>query len=701
MTPTTSGHIVLEGFEVGYEVSGNDSSPAVLLLPTWQIVHSRIYKMQVPYLARHFRVVSFDPPGNGASERSLDPRAYEYDRLVDQAVGLLDHLGIAAARVIGFSRGADYGIALAARYPERVEQLLLIAPGVSDDWQPQPNPGFWEPRDTYVGWEKRNIHYWHGHWDDWLEFFFGEIFNMPHSTKAVEDSIAWANETTPDMLALSIPNRDLFPKLPAVEAIESIRCPVHIIHGDRDQCDPIAASHALIQTRPDWGLITIEGGGHGILVREPVRVNLEIGRFFNVDQPLRRTWRRATIRDTPRALFVSSPIGLGHVQRDLAIARELRRLVPGLHIDWLAQSPVTTVLKQAGESIHPLSSALASESAHWEAEAARSGQHRMNCFYAFRNMDDILLTNFMVFLEATRDGAYDLWIGDEAWEVDYFLHENPELKTAPYAFMTDFLGWLPMDRSPGSREAYLTSDYNAEMIEQVTRARRVRDRALYIGDYGDLVPEHFGPGLPFIPDWTREHFDAVGYVTSFDPAAFRDTHALRQRLGYDPDSPLIIAAVGGTTIGRHLLSKVVDAWPLIQRERPDARCVVVAGPRITTDSLSHLPGIDVQPYVHNLHEHLAAADLGIVQGGLSTTMELVVNRRPFLYFPLCDHCEQVLHVAHRLDRYNAGRRMDYDTTTPESLATAALATLGSDTSGYRAFELGGATRAAQRIAELL
>jgi predicted glycosyltransferase len=235
----------------------------------------------------------------------------------------------------------------------------------------------------------------------------------------------------------------------------------------------------------------------------------------------------------------------------------------------------------------------------------------------------------------------------------------------------------------------------------VSRYRRVRDRALYNGDYDDLVPARFGPDLPFIPDWTRAHFDAVGYVTPFDPADYSDTSAIRQRLGYDPEAPLIIAAVGGTTIGRHLLGKVVDAWSLIQRERPEARLVIVAGPRISPESLPQQTGVQVRPYVHDLYEHLAVADLGIVQGGLSTTMELAVNRRPFLYFPLSDHCEQVFHVVHRLDRYRAGRRMDYATTTPASLASAALATLGADTSGYRAYESGGATRAAQRIAELL
>jgi predicted glycosyltransferase len=194
---------------------------------------------------------------------------------------------------------------------------------------------------------------------------------------------------------------------------------------------------------------------------------------------------------------------------------------------------------------------------------------------------------------------------------------------------------------------------------------------------------------------------AVGYVVPFDPATYADTRATRERLGYDPDQPLAIVAVGGTDVGRHLLKKVCSSWPLIHGERPDLRCVVVTGPRIDREAIASQPGLDVRPYVHDLYEHLAVADLGIVQGGLGTTMELTVNRRPFLYFPLHDHCEQLFHVAHRLDRYGAGVRLDYDATTPESLASTALATLGSDTSGYRAHDPGGAQRAAALIAELI
>ena len=93
---------------------------------------------------------------------------------------------------------------------------------------------------------------------------------------------------------------------------------------------------------------------------------------------------------------------------------------------------------------------------------------------------------------------YDLVVGDEAWDVDHFLHEHPELKRAPFVWMTDFVGFLPMPDG-GEREAFLTADYNAEMIEHVERHPRVRDRSIFVGDPDDIVPDGFGPGLPVDP----------------------------------------------------------------------------------------------------------------------------------------------------------------------------------------------------------
>ena len=411
--------------------------------------------------------------------------------------------------------------------------------------------------------------------------------------------------------------------------------------------------------------------------------------------PATRTWTRA-LRRPKRALYLSSPIGLGHARRDLAIAQELRRQVPGLEIDWLAQDPVTRVLEAEGERIHPASAWLANESAHIERESA---EHDLHAFQAIRRMDEILIANFMVFHDVVREERYDLWVGDEAWELDYYLHENPEQKRAAYVWLTDFVGWLPM-ADGGDHEAFLTADYNAEMIEHIARFPRVRDRAVFVGDPEDIVGDAFGPDLPLIRDWTEEHYDFAGYVTGFDPAEFADREALRAELGYRPDEQVCIVTVGGSGVGADLLRRVIAAFPEAKERVPALRMVVVAGPRIDPASLPSHEGLEIRAYVDELYRHLAACDLAVAQGGLTTGMELTANRRPFLYFPLRHHFEQNLHVRHRLGRYGAGRCMDFDTAEPDVIAAAIAEEIGRGVD-YRPVETDGAARAAALIAELL
>jgi hypothetical protein len=314
-------------------------------------------------------------------------------------------------------------------------------------------------------------------------------------------------------------------------------------------------------------------------------------------------------------------------------------------------------------------------------------------------MDEILLANFMVFHDVARDQDYDLWIGDEAWELDYYLHENPEQKRAAYCWLTDFVGWLPMPDG-GEHEAFLTADYNAEMIEHIARFPRLRDRAIFVGNRDDVVGDSFGPGLPRIGDWTEEHFDFAGYVTGFDPAELADREALRAELGYRQDEKVCIVTVGGSGVGEHLLRRVIASHPAARRAVPGLRMIVVAGPRIDPATLPPSEGLEVRPYVDELYRHLAACDIAVVQGGLTTSMELTANRRPFLYFPLRHHFEQNFHVRHRLDRYGAGRRMDFDAADPDAIATAIAEELARP-AAYRPVEADGAARAAALIADLL
>ena len=445
----------------------------------------------------------------------------------------------------------------------------------------------------------------------------------------------------------------------------------------------------------------MEGAGHLSFAREPVVVNRAIRDFAGCFRPLApalpasRTWARPLNRPK-RVLYVSSPIGLGHARRDLAIADELRKLRPGLEVHWLAQHPVTELLLRRSELIHPASALLASESGHIEGEAA---EHDLHAFQAVRTMDEILVSNFMVFAELTENEPFDLWVGDEGWDVDYFLYENPELKRAPYAWMTDFIGWLPMPDG-GAREQALTADYNAEMIEQIARWPSLRDRAVFVGNPADVVPHGFGDGLPGIRDWVERNYQFSGYVSGFDQAGFADRDALRAELGYLPDEKVCIVTVGGSGVGAALLRRVVAAYPAARRLVPGLRMIVVAGPRIDPGSLPSHDGLEVHGYVHDLYRHLAACDLAVVQGGLTTTMELTASQRPFIYIPLRHHFEQNYHVRHRLDRYGAGRCLDYGQTEPAALARAIADEIGRPVS-YRPVETDGAARAAALLAELI
>jgi predicted glycosyltransferase len=215
-----------------------------------------------------------------------------------------------------------------------------------------------------------------------------------------------------------------------------------------------------------------------------------------------------------------------------------------------------------------------------------------------------------------------------------------------------------------------------------------------------IVPRHFGPDLPFMPDWIERHFDFPGYVLPFDPADYADAERLRHELGLDPTRPLIVASVGGSGIGIHLLRRIAAAFAELRKDLPEARMLLVCGPRIDPGAIEPVDGIRAVGYVHDLFRTLACCDLAVVQGGLTTTMELVANRRPFIYVPLRNHFEQNHHVVHRLRRYRAPAPTGYDEATPERLAELMLERWGAPVD-YEPVESGGAGRAARMIVPLL
>ncbi len=702
--PDHEGFVERDVQRLFYEVYG-EGEDTVFLIPTWSLVHSRHWKMQIPYFARHFRVLTMDGLGNGRSDRCRDPQRYAPAEFARDCLAVMDASGTNSAVMVSLSRGAQYLLELARLAPQRVAGAAFIGPMfpyTPSHWSlllhPRFAPLFGRPSPVYRWWARMNAVHWLQDYPGFAEWFISRCLPEPHSTKAIEDGVGWALDTDPQTLIATARGTWLRDRRTLRGLAQNLNCSVLVIHGDRDRINPLRDGRAL--ARIGGGkLELVRAAGHFPHARKPVQVNLALRDFCQDTFGHRRTPRDPAVHrpdGRPRALYISSPIGLGHAQRDVAIARELRRLHPDLQIDWLAQDPVTRVLEAEGERIHPASAHLANESGHIESESA---EHDLHCFQALRRMDEILAANFMLFHDVVRDQRYKLWIGDEAWELDYYLHENPREKRAPFVWLTDFVGFLPMDDA-GERERFLTADYNADMIDHIANHPEVRDRALFVGNPEDIVPQRLGPQLPMIRDWTERNFDFTGYVTGFDPADLGERTKLRAELGYGDDERVCIVTVGGSGVGANLLRRVIAAFPEAKARVPAIRMIVVAGPRIDPASLPSHAGLKVVPYVHNLYRHLAACDLAVVQGGLTTAMELTAQKRPFLYFPLRHHFEQNLHVRHRLERYGAGRQMEFDDSPPERIAAAIAEEIDRDVT-YRDVETDGAAKAAQRIAELL
>jgi pimeloyl-ACP methyl ester carboxylesterase/predicted glycosyltransferase len=679
LRPVRDGYVERNGVKSWYAVWG-ESGPWIAFAPIFQIAHSSVLKATVPYLSAHFRVVTMDGRGNGRSDRPIGQQAYSFDEYYQDFLAVLDAAGADRVAVVGISATTMTALRLAAEQPQRVTHVI-VAGGYAQARLDNPK---------FAAEMQKQSARMRSDWPGYLDWFFSTLFTEPHSTKQYEDGVRYGWATSGETVDWA---RNGWLGNDVSELARRVKCPTLVIHGDGDQRVPYAAGEAIRDLVPGAQMLTIGGGGHLTAARDPVVFNRTL-RDFVGGTPRRSSWTRAMSRKR-KALFISSPIGMGHVQRDLAIARELRKLQPDLHIDWFTVDPAAAYLEREGEPVHPITRRLANESRHFEHVA---GEHDLSAFFAMRTMDEIMVRNFMTFADLMDAEHYDLVIGDEAWDVDYYYHENPELKRQPFVFLTDFVGCVPV--AGDEREAHLCADRNADDLEHVARFPHVRDAAIFVGNPQDVTEQPFGPGLPGIREWTDRNFSYTGYALPFDPKALSDTEKLRNKLGYKANEKIAIAAVGGTGVGGHLLQKIANAFPRMRRQVPELRMILVAGPRLSPDALPRCEGLEVKPYVHNLYEHLACSDLALVQGGLSTCMELVATRRPFLSFPLQNHFEQCVHVRRRLANYGADSSVAYAGLTPETLADKALAALHAPVR-YKPVETDGAARAARRVAEVL
>ena len=385
-----------------YEVFGA-GAPTILLMPAWSVVHSRTWKMQVPYLARHYRVVTFDGRGNGRSDRPGGRSSYLAAEYAADALAVMDATGTERAVVVSLSRGASYSLHLAAARPERVTARFSSAR--PPRWRRSPRRGCPMPaasrrRSTATTAGPRTTPpTGSATTAGFLEFFFSQVFAEPHSTKPIEDAIGWGLDTTPETLIDTQRGAILDADATSRPLLDRVRGPCLVIQGTDDAIVGPDAGPRLADALGDRArLVELAGSGHCPHARDPVKVNLLIRDFVDGLRTRRESGPAAL--DPGRSPARSGPCTSPHRSgwATPAGTRPSPTSCAGCIPTWRStgwpstRSPPSS--RPRGEHIHPASAELASESGHIERECA---DHDLHCFQAWRRMDEILLANFMVF----------------------------------------------------------------------------------------------------------------------------------------------------------------------------------------------------------------------------------------------------------------------------------------------------------------
>ena len=290
MPDQTGIAIAGDGVRLAYDVYGT-GAPTILLLPSAPIVHARQWKAQIPYLSRSYRVIAFDGRGNGRSDRPTDPAAYHDDRMTQDLAVVMDATDTPRAMLVGLCfDGVWRAVRLASESPERVSGIVAFAIGVP---HLTPSHPWWAEtavdaeRPTYEGWAKVSRHAWRRDYADSSRFFFEQINTEPHSTKLIEDAVAWALDGDIEAMIAEADAGFPFDRDQVAAICQSVRCPIQLVHGTEDHCQPLDRAQALA-TLIGAPLTIVEGADHMIPGRHPVLANLiirELAEAIRRDDP--------------------------------------------------------------------------------------------------------------------------------------------------------------------------------------------------------------------------------------------------------------------------------------------------------------------------------------------------------------------------------------------------------------------------------
>jgi pimeloyl-ACP methyl ester carboxylesterase len=265
--PVKQGFVKSRGSRIAWKLYGEGKS-VVLFIPTWSLVDSRVVRHQVAFLGTRARVLTYDPRGAGLSDRPNT--GYGFEEHSDDARAVLDENNVERAAVVTASRGINPAVLLAARHPERVERLAVIAPFM----QLHPLDPDEARRDR-----ERAAAAWRNDWPGFVRSFMERVFSEPDSRETIDELVQIALEASPEVLIQqeSELEWELAPPL-----LVQVRCPTLVIHGTGDKTTPLEMVRAVAAAIPDARLVLLEGAGHRPDIRDPQQVNRLLSEFLRL-----------------------------------------------------------------------------------------------------------------------------------------------------------------------------------------------------------------------------------------------------------------------------------------------------------------------------------------------------------------------------------------------------------------------------------
>lgn len=307
-------------------------------------------------------------------------------------------------------------------------------------------------------------------------------------------------------------------------------------------------------------------------------------------------------------LFFTSPIGLGHASRDIAIASKLE-----LGITFVSGEGATKLINDYGFKVEDLYRYDGFEvDEHGELKHAL--RWLMN-YWSYYKKCKVIAEGVV------REDKPELIISDE----DFASIAVAQELGIPNVIITDIL----RTRFTNGPMSFIENRMNKNMTKMIDNSNLV------------IVPKE------------GQDRDNISYVGPIVRDVNSGRESLRQRFGFSRKT--ILVTIGGTDSGRFLVDKVVETYSKI-KDALDADMIVVSEPSSKIDSRTE--GIKYIGYTTNLHEMIYACDLLISLAGRSTIDEATAYGTPGIFIPIKNHFEQEENAKQYGFRFEDIRRLE-------------------------------------------